>query len=509
MDPPGDEHAQYNAIQGENKKEKLDLLSREELMDKVRAMELHIRQLRNIIAKSSSTTNGKPDKRKHREFNHDKFRRRHILLRLCYLGWDYQGLASQEDTARTIEAELFRCLQLTRLVRCRQTANYHRCGRTDKGVSAFSQVISLDVRSQQLADPADPTAAATLSPEQEINYPAILNKVLPAEIRALCWSPADPEASARFDCRARTYRYFFPRGDLNIQAMCEAASRLCGHHDFRNLCKMDVGNGVIEYRRRLERVTITPVDGPAAGGGGGGGDGGYQMYQLEVRGNAFLWHQIRCMVAVLFLVGEGLEEPSVIDQLLDVETNPRKPQYNMASELPLNLFDVEYDSVRWHCDPVVLRAVAETLQRLWTQSAVRAAMLREMLTELTARHGEQPSAQTRCLTSGVRPRVYTPLLRRPTCDSLEERVDHYVKRRKLDPAILESAVSVAGGRVLDAASGAVGDGADERDSAEGRPPPAGGETGDGEGERNPTERDGGDGGSGRTAADMECGSDTR
>ena len=31
----------------------------------------------------------------------------------------------------------------------------------------------------------------------------------------------------------------------------------------------------------------------------------------------------RCMVAVLFLVGEGLEEPSVIDQLLDVETNPR------------------------------------------------------------------------------------------------------------------------------------------------------------------------------------------
>ena len=61
-----------------------------------------------------------------------RFRRRHILLRFCYLGWDYQGLASQEDTARTIEAELFRCLQLTRLVRDRQTAHYHRCGRTDK-----------------------------------------------------------------------------------------------------------------------------------------------------------------------------------------------------------------------------------------------------------------------------------------------------------------------------------------------------------------------------------------
>ena len=45
-----------------------------------------------------------------------------------------------------------------------------------QGVSAFSQVISLDVRSQQPADPNDPTATATLPPEQEINYPAILNK---------------------------------------------------------------------------------------------------------------------------------------------------------------------------------------------------------------------------------------------------------------------------------------------------------------------------------------------
>ena len=67
-----------------------------------------------------------------------RFRRRHILLRFCYLGWDYQGLASQEDTAQTIEAELFRCLLLTRLVRDRQTANYHRCGRTDKVRPALS-----------------------------------------------------------------------------------------------------------------------------------------------------------------------------------------------------------------------------------------------------------------------------------------------------------------------------------------------------------------------------------
>ena len=31
--------------------------------------------------------------------------------------------------------------------------------------------------------------------------------------------------------------------------MCEAASKLIGEHDFRNLCKMDVGNGVVNFKR--------------------------------------------------------------------------------------------------------------------------------------------------------------------------------------------------------------------------------------------------------------------
>ena len=51
-----------------------------------------------------------------------------------------QGLAVQEDTEKTIEAVLFDALLKTRLIESRATANYHRCGRTDKGVSAFSQV---------------------------------------------------------------------------------------------------------------------------------------------------------------------------------------------------------------------------------------------------------------------------------------------------------------------------------------------------------------------------------
>jgi len=52
----------------------------------------------------------------------------------------------QEDTEKTIEAVLFDALLKTRLIESRATSNYHRCGRTDKGVSAFSQVTECGYR---------------------------------------------------------------------------------------------------------------------------------------------------------------------------------------------------------------------------------------------------------------------------------------------------------------------------------------------------------------------------
>jgi len=78
---------------------------------------------------------------------------------------------------------------------------------------------------------------------------------------------------------------------------------------------MDVGNAVIQFYRSIHSVEIEALDGKS--------DDSYSMYRLILNGRAFLWHQIRCIVAVLFLVGDGKEEPSIIQELLDVEKNPR------------------------------------------------------------------------------------------------------------------------------------------------------------------------------------------
>ena len=92
---------------------------------------------------------------------------------------------------------------------------------------------------------------------EEIDFCKIINANLPPEIQIIGWAPCPSlEYSARFNCANRTYKYFFPRGNLNLSMMNEGASYLIGGHDFRNFCKMDIGNGVTNYNRRITSITV-------------------------------------------------------------------------------------------------------------------------------------------------------------------------------------------------------------------------------------------------------------
>lgn len=50
---------------------------------------------------------------------------------------------------------------------------------------------------------------------------------------------------------------------------------------------------------------------------------GYEMCVATIEGEAFLWHQIRCIMAILLMIGEGKESPGVMADLLDVNKHPR------------------------------------------------------------------------------------------------------------------------------------------------------------------------------------------
>jgi len=84
--------------------------------------------------------------------------------------------------------------------------------------------VSLDIRSKLTQEQL---SGGGNTVEEELDYPKLLNRVLPADIRVLAWCPAPPDFSARFDCRQRMYKYYFPRGDLNIEVCVNAGLSGC------------------------------------------------------------------------------------------------------------------------------------------------------------------------------------------------------------------------------------------------------------------------------------------
>ncbi|CAD6977277.1 unnamed protein product [Tilletia controversa] len=187
---------------------------------------------------------------------------------------------------------------------------------------------------------------------EELPYVVSLNRILPPTIRVHAWSPVRPDFSARFDCRYRHYKYFFTAGAppslrpatasgstsagknlavgsgprLDVVAMRDAARRLLGSHDFRNLCKVDSSKQVTNFVRRVDGVSIDvvphghwPTSAPSSSSTLQDEWSTEHMYVFNLRGTAFLYHQVRHIMAVLFLVGARLESPTIVDELVNVQ----------------------------------------------------------------------------------------------------------------------------------------------------------------------------------------------
>ncbi|KAL1915554.1 uncharacterized protein VTP21DRAFT_6678 [Calcarisporiella thermophila] len=436
------------------------------------------------IDDTSSTPTKRKKIKKDRPFDMSKYSQRQIALRIAYLGWEYSGFAAQNDEAatrqgiKTVEGELINALMAARLIEGPTTCNFSRCGRTDKGVSGFGQVVSVRVRSNlsteeingeggegKVVKPlVDDNATAeeamecdvkyTEPKKEEINYIEILNRLLPSDIRVISWAAVPPDFNARFDCHSRTYRYYFPRGKLDIIRMQNAASHFLGTHDFRNFCKLDGSKQITNYHRTVLEIDIRPVSIDPPGGG--------EFFELHLRGTAFLWHQVRCMMAVLFLVGQGLEEPEIVGRLLDVENTPARPHYEMASELPLVLYDCEFKEIQWqymmqqHQKGVALShqmapfRLYRLLEEQWnansTRSLLYASLLDQISDQITTELGGTKDQRLPELVTDREPTTimlgggrtmalkrYVPLLERPTCDSAETVAAKYnAKRARLN-----------------------------------------------------------------------------
>ncbi|CAO3631575.1 unnamed protein product [Cunninghamella blakesleeana] len=379
---------------------------------------------------SSNILNNPLIKKERKKFDMSKYPQQKIAFKVAYLGWNYLGFASQKEPNQvTVESELFKAFKKCQLITDPDDCDFSRCGRTDKGVSGLGQVISLNVRQNK-------------ENQKPIPYVETLNSLLPKDIRIIAWANVPTNFNARFDCLSRTYKYMFLKNqDLDIDKMKLAASYLIGTHDFRNFCKVDPSKQ-LSYERTILSLDIQPVhhyhhyhhhhlDNPC--------------YEIVLKGTAFLWHQVRCIMSILFLVGQQLESPTIIHHLLDVNNVVSKPDYPLASDLPLLLYDCEFKDLDWQYGNRPYRLEQHWYDLSYDQF-VRSWLYQSFLNDIKLMHHQQQQQQqqqdndklihsqkngnqaiTVVLGGGkhIRTTKYHPLLTRPRADSEQLKREKY------------------------------------------------------------------------------------
>lgn len=166
-------------------------------------------------------------------------------------------------------------------------------GRTDTGVHARRQVVSLDLPDMSPQGPIDP-----------FRLMGSLNALTPPGLAVVALAAARPGFDARRDATSRSYRYLITPGlvqspfrrayawhvghPLDVVAMAAASRMVLGRHDFTAFTPAEGERAV--FVRTVDRCSWRLR-----------GD----LLWLEVRATSFLRHMVRSLVGTMVEVGRG------------------------------------------------------------------------------------------------------------------------------------------------------------------------------------------------------------
>lgn len=227
-----------------------------------------------------------------------------LSLTVSYNGAPFSGFARQPGQL-TVQGELEQALSLV----FRRHMEVVCSGRTDAGVHALGQVVSFDVTNDELEG------------RNLYSLRRSLNALTHEDITVREVEERQPGFSARFDAQWREYHYhvcldevpplfmrdfsWYVHGQLDIDAMREAAAHLVGEHDFKSFCMAASAVGKPTCRNvheiSLSREMIM-------------GEG---ILTIKVVGNAFLHSMVRTIVGTLVMVGRGQRKPEWVREVLE------------------------------------------------------------------------------------------------------------------------------------------------------------------------------------------------
>lgn len=199
----------------------------------------------------------------------------------------------------------------------KEDVRLHVAGRTDAGVHAFGQVAHFDMRKEMLASKV---------------MGAINQHIKPNKIAIVDCQKVGEEFHARFNAKKRYYVYriinrraplalesgraWFVPIDLDVEAMCRAASYLIGKHDFSSFRDSQCqSNSPI---KTLDEVNIVQNG---------------ELIEIYVSAKSFLHHMVRNIAGTLKFIGEGKWSPESIKDILEAKDRcsggPTAPAYGL------------------------------------------------------------------------------------------------------------------------------------------------------------------------------------
>lgn len=238
---------------------------------------------------------------------------------VAYDGTDYSGFQRQPNEV-TIQGEIEAALyRLTG-----EPISIVGSGRTDAGVHARAQVFHFDTGSS--------------IPVEKWAY--VLNHFLPPSIIIRSVEEVHQGFHARFDVKAKEYRYFIDNGivpdvfrhryadhirtPLDDRKMNEAARYLQGEHDFTSFCS---AKAFVEDKVRTLFDCRVERDG--------------DWITIICRGNGFLYNMVRIIAGTLVEVGQGKRKPEDLPHIL--RARDREQAGKTAPAKGLTMWEVWYD----------------------------------------------------------------------------------------------------------------------------------------------------------------------
>ncbi|XP_076308202.1 pseudouridylate synthase 1 homolog isoform X2 [Tachypleus tridentatus] len=261
-----------------------------------------------------------------------KQRFKKMALLLSYSGKGYLGM-QRNPGVKTIEEDLFEAMHKAGLILQAhidrpQQINFQRAARTDKGVSAVRQIVSLKL-------------PVTEKPDRIVEK---INDHLPPQIRVISIKRTTKGFNSKISCDARTYAYMLPtfafappdvltKEDYTIPSekikqLNDLLALYKGTHNYHNFTSGRKPEDESSKRYILSCECGMPFVRE-----------GIEFAIIKIKGQSFMLHQIRKMVGLSIAIMRGLANTETLKKAW----SPQRIDIPIAPALGLMLEEIHYD----------------------------------------------------------------------------------------------------------------------------------------------------------------------